>query len=494
MQHINRINLNATHQIDPAEISVALDIGTTKVCAVIGRRNAYGKIEVLGIGKAPSDGVLRGKVSNIEKTIKSIDTAIKIANRGLNLPIDKVYVGIAGDHIQSLQHRGILTREDRNKEISQEDIDRLINDMYKLTLPPGDKILHILPQEYTVDNERGINDPRGMIGSRLEANFHIVTGQIQAVHQIVKCIRRLEFDIAEIILEPLASAESVLSKEEREAGVALIDIGGGTTDVTVYYEGVVRHTAVIPVGGNIITRDVKDGCTVMQDQAEKLKVKFGSAMASEIVDNRIITIPGLRGRDPKEISEKNLAHIIQARVEDILDYAMYEVYKSGVGDKLLGGVVLTGGGALLRHIDKLCMYQTGMTARVGRPTEFLAHGYDETMSNPSYSTALGLMIHGVEELEKDVVEKLEPVGADMQKLGESLGDPDLKAEVEKKTAELQQAQKLGNLDKPVVKVIPTVNTEKKKQVPGVQTKINWMDKGVQQIRKFFEPSPDSDLY
>lgn len=387
-------------QATNSEIVVALDIGTTKVCAIAGRKNQHGKLEILGVGKVNSDGVLRGVVSNIEKTVNAISEATEYAKRSSGLDFNVVNVGIAGQHIKSLQHRGILMRDNDHTEISQQDIDKLISDMFKLVLPPGDKILHVIPQEFTVDNEQGITDPIGMSGIRLEANFHIITGQITASNNIYRCVERTGLKVADMMLEPIASAASVLSEEEKEAGIALVDIGGGTTDITIFQDGIIRHTAVIPFGGNVITKDIKEGCTVMTQQAEKLKIKFGSALAQEVYDNRIITIPGLRGRDPKEISEKNLARIIQARVEEILDYVVWEIRRSGFERKLIGGIVLTGGGALLNHIDKLAEYHTGMSTRIGIPIEQLAHGYNEQLSSPIYSTAIGLLLKGIENQEK----------------------------------------------------------------------------------------------
>lgn len=380
-------------------VVVAVDIGTTKVCAIAGRKSEHNKLEVLGVGKVDSVGVLRGVVSNIEKTVKAISEATTIAQRSAGVDFSHVHVGIAGQHIKSLQHRGILTRDSNHTEINQRDIERLINDMHKLVLPPGDKILHVIPQEFTVDNEQGITDPIGMSGIRLEANFHIITGQITASNNIYRCVDRSGLKVASMTLEPIASATSVLNEEEREAGIALVDIGGGTTDITIFKDGIIRHTAVIPFGGNVITKDIKEGCRVMEQQAEKLKVKFGSALADEVYDNRIITIPGLRGRDPKEISEKNLARIIQARVEEILDYVYWEIKRSGFERKLIGGIVLTGGGALLSHIEKLAAYHTGMATRIGIPIEHLAHGYTEQVCSPIYSTAIGLLLKGIEATE-----------------------------------------------------------------------------------------------
>ncbi len=390
--------------VNNSDIVVALDIGTTKICAIAGRRDLHGKLEVLGFGKVASEGVLRGVVSNIEKTVNAISDAVAMAQRQAGRSFKVVHVGIAGQHIKSLQHRGILTRDNDHTEISKRDIDRLISDMYKLVLPPGDKILHVIPQEYTVDNEQGITDPIGMSGIRLEANFHIITGQISASNNIYRCVERTGLKVANMTLEPIASAAAVLSEEEKEAGVALVDIGGGTTDITIFQEGIIRHTAVIPFGGHVITKDIKEGCTVMKPQAEKLKIKFGSALAEEVYDNRIISIPGLRGHDHKEISEKNLARIIQARVEEIMDYVIWEVRRSGFERRLIGGIVLTGGGALLNHIDKLAEYHTGMSTRIGTPVEHLAHGYHEQLSSPIYSTGVGLLMKGLEDLEAGLIQ------------------------------------------------------------------------------------------
>ncbi|HMQ46492.1 MAG TPA: cell division protein FtsA [Saprospiraceae bacterium] len=382
---------------------LALDIGTTKVCAIAGRRNQHGKLEILGFGKVTSEGVLRGVVSNIEKTVNGISEAVATATSSSGTEFKNVHVGIAGQHIKSLQHRGILTRDNDHTEISQRDIDRLVSDMYKLVLPPGDKILHVIPQEYTIDNEQGILDPIGMSGVRLEANFHIITGQISASNNIHRCVERTGLKVATMTLEPIASAAAVLSEEEKEAGVALVDIGGGTTDITIFQDGIIRHTAVIPFGGNVITKDIKEGCTVMAPQAEKLKVKFGSAMADEVFDNRIISIPGLRGKDHKEISEKNLALIIQSRVEEILDYVMWEIKRSGFERKIIAGIVLTGGGALLNHIDKLAEHHTGLSTRIGVPVEHLAHGYHKQLSSPIYATAIGLLMKALDAVEAGMV-------------------------------------------------------------------------------------------
>jgi cell division protein FtsA len=386
-----------------SEIVVGLDIGTTKIACFVGRKNEHGKIEILSMGKTESLGVTRGVVSNIEKTVLSIKAAVAEAQERVDgeLTIGLVNVGIAGQHINSLQHRGIHTRQSTQDEISQSDIDALIDDMYKLVMEPGEEIIHVLPQEYIIDNEQGIKDPIGMSGVRLEANFHIITGRIAAAKNIQKCVHKAGLEVAETILEPLASAAAVLSDEEREAGVVLVDIGGGTTDVAIFHEGIIRHTAVIPFGGNVITEDIKEGCTIMKRQAELLKVKFGSALASESQENEIVCIPGLRGRDPKEISIRNLSSIIQARMEEIIEHVYFEIKNSGYEKRLIGGIVVTGGGAELKNITQLFEYITGMDSRVGYPNEHLGKSViEESLTSPMYATGVGLVLKGFETQER----------------------------------------------------------------------------------------------
>ncbi|MEL6274058.1 MAG: cell division protein FtsA [Bacteroidota bacterium] len=387
------------NQSNSSQIIAALDIGTTKVCALVGRRDEHGRLEILGLGKVESAGVMRGVVTNIEKTVQAIREACRIAREQAGVSFDTVHVGIAGQHIKSLQHRGMMMRDNTSSEISQRDIDKLIADMHKLVLPPGDKILHVIPQEYTVDNEQGIVDPVGMSGTKLEANFHIITGQITASNNIHRCVERAGLKMANVTLEPIASSASVLYEDEKQAGVALVDIGGGTTDITIFQDGIIRHTAVIPFGGHVVTKDIKAGCTVMEHHAEKLKIKYGSALASEVFENRVIVIPGLRGREPKEITEKNLSLIIQARVEEIIDHIGWEIRRSGFENKLIGGIVLTGGGSLLRDIDKLTELQTGYSTRVGTPVEHLSHGYAKQLTSPIYATGVGLLLQAFSDID-----------------------------------------------------------------------------------------------
>ena len=386
-------------------IVVGLDIGTTKIACFVGRKNEHGKIEIIAMGKSESLGVGRGVVENIDKTVQSILSAVKIteSNQEGRLKIANVNVGIAGQHIKSMQHRGIYNRRDRHGEISQKDVDRFIEDMYNMVMSPGEEIITVIPQEYIVDNLNEIKEPIGMPGSRLEANFHIITGQVHNVMNIRKCVDRAGLKVKDIILEPIASADAVLSDEEKEAGVVLVDIGGGTTDIAIFQDGLIRHTAVIPFGGNIITQDIKEGCKIMQKPAEALKVGYGCALATEAKDNEVVCIPGLKGRQPKEITMKNLASIIQARMEEIIDLVYYEIKNSGYQKKLIGGIVVTGGGAQLKHLPQLFEFMTGMDTRIGYPNEHLANTNNLTeLASPIYATGIGLVMKGFETAKESV--------------------------------------------------------------------------------------------
>ncbi len=378
------------------EIVVGLDIGTTKIAAIAGRRNEFGKIEVLGYGHTESIGVRRGVITNIENTVNSIQTAVKAAQSNSKVTIRTVNVGIAGQHIRSIQHRASTIRPNPDNEISQEDIDRFTSSIYNLAMNPGEKIIDVLPQEFIIDGETGVKDPKGMLGHQMGASFHIVTAQTSAAQNIMKCIEKSGYNLQHMILQPLASAEAVLSIDEKEAGVVLVDIGGGTTDVAIFLDGIIRHTAVIPFGGEIITEDIKAGCSIIKKHAEDLKVKFGSALASENRAEEVVAIPGLRGRAPKEITLKNLAKIIQARMEEIIEAVYQEIKSSGLEKRLIGGIVLTGGGAMLKHIEQLTQFITGMDTRIGYPNEHLASNSAEEMTSPMYSTAIGLVLLGMQ--------------------------------------------------------------------------------------------------
>lgn len=382
------------------DIIVGLDIGTTKIAVIAGKRGAHGKIDILGYGKSESIGVNRGTVANIENTVQSIREAIMQAQSTSHVLIGEVIVGIAGQHIKSLQHRGNIVRHNFDDEITEADVDRLTNDMYKLAMQPGEEIIDVIAQDYIIDKEQGIRQPVGIAGNCLEANFHIITGQTSSIKNIYKCVTKSGLEIMDLMLEPLASADAVLSDEEKEAGVVLVDIGGGTTDVAIFQDGIIRHTAVIPLGGNIVTEDIKEGCTIIKSQAELLKTKFGSALATENTDSEIVSIPGLRGRPAKEITLKSLASIIQARMEEIIGSVLYEIKNSGYEKKLIAGIVLTGGGANMKHIKQLTELNTGMDVRIGYPNEHLSGNTPEELINPMYSTGIGLVIRGLDIIEK----------------------------------------------------------------------------------------------
>ncbi|MCK9451301.1 MAG: cell division protein FtsA [Bacteroidales bacterium] len=378
-----------------SDIIVGLDIGTTKMACLVGRRNENGKIEILGHGKTESVGVKRGVVSNIEDTVNSIRKAVDEASARSGVDIKYINVGIAGQHIKSLQHRGSLIRESGEVEINRLEIEKLTNDMYKLSMAAGEEIIDVIAQEYIVDGEQGIKQPVGMLGSKLEANFHVIIGQTAAAKNVLKCVKRAGLEMVDLILEPIASAQAVLGDDEKEAGVVLVDIGGGTTDIAIFHDRIIRHTAVIPFGGDIITEDIREGCTIIKKHAEEVKVKFGSSLASENRDDEVVSIPGIRGRAPKEISFRNLASIIQARLEEILEHVYYEIKNSGFERRLIAGIVLTGGGAMMKHIDQLAAFVTGMDVRIGYPNEHLAKGTDEELASPMYATGIGLVIEGI---------------------------------------------------------------------------------------------------
>ncbi len=389
-------------------IAVGLDIGTTKIVAMVGKKDAYNKIEVLGTGRAKSLGVHRGVVNNITQTIHSIQEAVSEAESISGEKIQKVIVGIAGQHIRSLHHSDYITRSNPDKVIDENDIEHLINQVYKLVMLPGEEIIHVLPQDYKVDGQAEIKTPIGMYGGRLEANFHVVVGQVSSIRNIGRCIKSAGLELGSITLEPLASANAVLSQEEKEAGVALIDIGGGTTDLAIFKDGIIRHTAVIPFGGNVITEDIKEGCSIIEKQAELLKIKFGSAWPGENKENEIVSIPGLRGRDPKEITLKNLSKIIHARIIEIVEQVFLEIKNYGHEEskkKLIAGIVLTGGGAQLKHIKQLVEYTTGMDTRIGYPNEHLSSNSDTDLSSPAFATAVGLLMKGLSEFEKEAREE-----------------------------------------------------------------------------------------
>ncbi|MDX5324938.1 MAG: cell division protein FtsA [Bacteroidota bacterium] len=452
------------------KIAVGLDIGTTKIVCILGRMNDHGKIEVLGTGKAKSLGVQRGVVTNIVQTVESIEKAVELAESEAGLQVKSVVAGIAGQHIRSLQHSDYITRPDPEKVIDEEDLQDLERNVHKLVMMPGEEIIHVLPQEYKVDGQPDITEPCGMYGGRLEANFHIVVGQISSIRNIGRCIKNANLGLANITLEPLASAEAVLSQEEKEAGVCLVDIGGGTTDIAIFKDGIIRHTAVIPFGGNIITEDIKEGCEIIEKQAELLKIRFGSAWPGENKENEIVSIPGLRGREAKEISLKNLSKIINARMVEIIEQVYQEIRQYGHNEqrkRLIAGIVLTGGGAQLKHIKQLVEYVTGMSTRIGYPNEHLAHESDKELESPQYATSVGLLMKGIELKNRTN----QPMVADPE-------DPEAELVVENEPVDQEDSDQPLASDETAGSVEPQPNDAKRKT--------NFFERFVDRLMKFLE--------
>lgn len=389
-------------------IVVGVDIGTTKVCAVVAAVDPLGSINILGVGVAESDGLNRGVVVNIDKTVAAVRAALEEAARDADVDIRSVIVGIAGDHVQSFRTSGVITISPRDREIVAQDVQRLIKDTTHVAMPADRQILHALPQEFIVDGQDGVADPVGMSGVRLEGTVHIITGLVSAAKNVFRCIEKAGYQIEDIVLEPLASSCSVLHRDEKEVGVALIDIGGGTTDIAVFEDNRIRHTAVIGIAGNNVTDDIRRGLGVMRDQAEQLKCRFGVALIDMASEEEEITIPGLGGRPEKSIGRSPLAQIIQPRMEEILEIAAIEIKRSGYMGNLAAGVVLTGGGSLIPGVDQLASDVLGMEARVGMPTgqddletrvgmsPGLAGGMVQEVSDPKFSTAVGLVFYGMQ--------------------------------------------------------------------------------------------------
>jgi cell division protein FtsA len=374
----------------------AIDIGTTKIVTIVGRLNENGKLEIIGMSKTPSKGVKRGVVLNIEEAVNAIRCTVEEVQKQVSFNIKEAYVGIAGQHIKSIRNRGYILRDSFDEEITRNDTDRLLAEMYKISIQPGEEIIHVLPQNYVVDNETGVKNPIGMFGKRLEGNYHIVIGQTTSARTIERCVNRVGIEVKQMILEPLASSAAVLTDEEIEAGVALVDIGGGTTDVAVYCDDIIKHTAVIPFGGNVITKDVMEGCSILSKHAEQLKIQYGSALGDLAEEAKVVAVPGISGREPKEVSIKSLAYIIQSRMEEIIDAVVYQLEESDCFEKLTAGIVLTGGGSLMRHLPQLVKYRTGLDVRIGKPDVQLAETDLKEVNHPMYSTSVGLLLKGFE--------------------------------------------------------------------------------------------------
>lgn len=380
-------------------IAAGLDIGTTKIAVMVGRRQADGSVEIIGVGQSPSTGVSKGAIQNISKTIAGIRDAVAQAEQTAGVKIEQVTVGIAGQYIRSVRQTDYITRENPLRVIDQSDVDRLVECVLKTPLSDHERIIHVLPQEYKVDAEGGILEPVGMSGQRLEATFHVIIGQVAPLLNVRRCVEGAGLQLAGLKLEPIASADATLTDEEKEAGVVLVDIGGGTTDLVVYRDNLVRYSAVIPYGGKAITNDIKEACSILGRYAEKLKVQFGSTWPGANLDTDIVSIPVIQGLPPKEISMKSLSRVIYARMDEILDDINAEIahYRQIEPNRsLIGGVVITGGGAQLKHLPQLVSFKTQMSCRVGTPNIYLSEENRECLTSPAYSTCVGLVLSGLE--------------------------------------------------------------------------------------------------
>ncbi len=467
---INNITMeNATQYV------AAIDVGTTKIVTLLGKRTENKKLEIVGYTRSDSKGIRRGEVLNPEEASNVVKETIIDLQKRTGVLFSEVFVGIAGQHIRIMKSRNYINRPVYEESITLADIDQLKRDANNIALDEGKEIIHILPQSFIVDNETDIFNPVGMLGKRLEANFNIVVGNIDSIKRIKKCIHQSGLDIREIILEPLASADAVLYDEERESGVALVDIGGGTTDIAVFYEDVLRHSAVIPFGGFVVTKDIKDACGLSEQVAEEVKVQFGMALSEAADENKVIVIPAkVPGREPKEISFRNLAHIIQSRMEEIIDAIMFHIENSGCSDKLGSGIVITGGGAMLKHLKQLFHYRTGMDVRIGYPGEHLA-GDAESINEPCYSTGVGLLMKGFEYMDKYGYHIAEPRSSQETPILENV--PPVEDELES--------------DTPVTSKKEKTKEPKKEKTP--KRAVFSLEKFKKGVLDYFDSAQDSDM-
>ncbi|MDD2385327.1 MAG: cell division protein FtsA [Bacteroidales bacterium] len=414
-----------------SEIIAAIDIGTTKIVAIAGRKTETNRFEVVGFATTASKGIRRGVVLNIDETVNSIRISLNKILKDSGLRLNDVFVGIAGQHVKTSRNRCSINIKDEDSIIKVEHVEALRELMKQSVEDPGEKLLDIIPQSYIVDNETGIENPVAMNAKVLQGNFHIVMGQMSMVNNIKKCVTIAGLKVNSLILEPIASAEAVLTPHEKKSGVAMIDIGGGTTDLAVFINNHIIHTAVIPIGGYTITNDIKNQLSILEKQAEELKIQYGSAIAEKNQENTIISLEGLKGREEKEFSLYELNDIIQARMEEILHAAMFQIETSGIKDKLAGGIVITGGGALLTNLKQLASYLTGNDIRIAYPTEYIEGAYSDIINKPQFSTAIGLIMKG------DAYNKLEIEKSIYQKIN------DEKKELEESSSDKKKKKKEG---------------------------------------------------
>ena len=384
------------------DLIVGLDIGTTKVCVVIGEYNDHGQLEIIGVGTTPSRGLRRGVVINIETTVRSIATAVESAEMMSGREVSAVYTGIAGGHIEGINSRGVVAVTGRGREIAREDVDRVIDAAKAIVIPMDREVLHVIPQEFVVDDQGGIKNPIGMIGVRLESEVHIITGAVTSAQNIVKCVNRAGFRVNDIVLEPLASSKAVLSQDEKELGVLLVDIGGGTTDVLLHLEGAPYHTEVLAVGGDQVTNDLSIVLKTPLEAAERPKKEAGCCYSPIVDDDEEVHIPGVGGRPPRTILRSELVEIVQPRMTEILGMIREQIDRKGYMGLMGGGVVLTGGGSLLPGTAELATDIFNLPARIGFPAKL--GGLVEEYYNPIYATGVGLVLYGAAKREVDYVD------------------------------------------------------------------------------------------
>lgn len=379
-------------------ITVGLDIGTSKIGTVVGEVGEGGRVQILGVGISPSQGLRQGVVINLDQAVASIQQAVQEAQLTAGVEIVDVIVGIAGDHIRSVNSRGVVAVARNDHEITQSDVDRVIDAAKAIALPIDREVLHVLPQEFIVDTQTGIKNPVGITGVRLEAEVHIVTGAVTSAQNIIRSVKKAGLRVSGLVLEPLASSYSILDKNEKDLGVAIIDLGGGTTDIALFYEGAIRHTAVIGLGGQNVTNDIALGLRTPIEQAEEIKKKVGCTYQGLVSKNEMFTVPGIGGRAAREVSRELLTTIIQPRMEEIFSLAAKEIKRSEFGELLSAGVVITGGGSLLHGVVPLAEEVFGLPAKIGIPQGIV--GLIESASSPIFATGVGLIFYGLDKKNK----------------------------------------------------------------------------------------------
>jgi cell division protein FtsA len=422
--------------MNTSKIISAIDIGTTKIVALTGCITENGKFRLMGIGREVSAGIRRGNIQNIQMATDSIRKAVEKCQEMSGHTIKKVVVGIAGQNIRSILNAGYMNRQQPDEGITQEEVNKLLSDQFNIAIDPGEQIIHVVPKSYRVDDEGGIINPVGSVGKRLEGAFNIVIGRANEIGYIRKCIAALDIELLDIFLEPIASGRAVLTDDEMEAGVAMIDIGGGTSDIAIYHRNCLCHTAVIPFGGNVITNDLVEELRLVERVAEELKRKHGSCLP-ESCDNVFISVPGISGREPRQIEMTILAEIIKARMEEIIGSLDFQISHSGYAQRMGAGLVITGGGALLKNILQLFSYKTGFDNRIGYPIEHIISENADFVNGPDYSTGVGLLLLANDFGRFDAYE--EPVVSQPEVLFEEEEEPE--AEIHEKEEVKQRKEK-----------------------------------------------------